>query len=124
MARHTLPVNSFVRPTSEGPMSATAALRAGIAALLFGVLLCGPGGDRALTSIAAEAFQGSAAEDRRKVFDEILDLNVRDGMVYYRALKGQRSHLDSYIGSLSAVPIDRASREEQVAFWINAYNAL
>src|SRR5207249_62135 len=65
-----------------------------------------------------------ASDTRRKAFDEILDLNVRDGMVYYRALKAERSRLDGYIGSLAMVPIESAPREEQITFWINAYNAI
>jgi hypothetical protein len=64
------------------------------------------------------------ADTRRKAYDEILDLNVRDGMVYYRALRSERARLDGYIASLAAVSIDSAPRNEQIAFWINAYNAI
>ena len=88
----------------------------------------GFGGAAAAVAVAALAVaipsaQGST-EARRKSFDEILDLDVRDGMVYYRALKAERARLDGYIGSLAAVSIDSAPREEQIAFWINAYNAI
>ena len=61
---------------------------------------------------------------RQKAYDELLDLNVRDGLVYYRALKGQRARLDAYISGLASATIDSAPREEQIAFWLNAYNAL
>ena len=64
---------------------------------------------------------------RRQGFDETLDLYVRDGLVYYRALKSDRGKLDGYVGALgtmSAMAIDGASREEQIAFWLNAYNAI
>ena len=57
-------------------------------------------------------------------FDEILDIYVRDGLVYYRALKAERAPLDRYIASLADVPIDAAPRGERLAFWLNAYNAL
>jgi hypothetical protein len=56
--------------------------------------------------------------------DLILDTNVRDGDVYYRALKSDRGKLDSYVASLAAAPVGTQSRETQIAFWINAYNAL
>lgn len=56
-------------------------------------------------------------------FDQILDLYVRDGDVYYRALKLERARLDSYIASLATASIDSAPPNEQLAFWINAYNA-
>jgi hypothetical protein len=73
---------------------------------------------------ASAAAPQSARDSRSKSFDEILDLNVRDGMVYYRALKAQRARLDGYIASLANVPIESTSRGEQIAFWINAYNAV
>src|SRR4026209_2200787 len=58
-------------------------------------------------------------------FDQILDVNVRDGLVYYRALRASRAALDRYAGSLN-VPSATSqswSREQQMAFWVNAYNA-
>jgi hypothetical protein len=60
---------------------------------------------------------------RVKAYDDVLDLYVRDGLVYYRALKGSRARFDEYVNSLAHVSLDGASREEQMAFWINAYNA-
>ena len=72
-------------------------------------------------SIAQEDPAGAA---RRKTFDEFLDLYVRDGYVYYRALRSERSRFDAYVNSLAGVQIDALSRDEQVAFWLNAYNAL
>ncbi len=56
-------------------------------------------------------------------FDSILDLYVRDGFVYYRALRQERAKLDAYIASLASVSIDSAPRDQQVAFWLNAYDA-
>ena len=72
----------------------------------------------------ATAQEDPAGEARRKTFDEFLDLYVRDGYVYYRALRSERSRFDAYVNSLSGVQIDALSRDEQVAFWLNAYNAL
>jgi hypothetical protein len=57
--------------------------------------------------------------------DQILDLNVRDGLVYYRALRGERARLDRYAASLNvpAASYESWGREQKMAFWINAYNA-
>ena len=57
--------------------------------------------------------------------DEILDPNVRDGLVYYRALESGRGKLDRYAASLNvpAATYDAWSREAKMAFWLNAYNA-
>jgi len=56
--------------------------------------------------------------------DEILDVNVRDGLVYYRALQSQRGRLDRYAASLDvpAASLASWSREQKMAFWVNAYN--
>jgi len=75
--------------------------------------------------VAAPRAQESGADSaRRTAYDQILDLNVRDGFVYYRALKGERGKLDGYVNQLGGVAIEKASREAQIAFWLNAYNAL
>jgi len=57
--------------------------------------------------------------------DEILDVDVRDGYVYYLALKQTRGKLDRYVASLDvpAADFERWPRDERLAFWINAYNA-
>jgi hypothetical protein len=59
--------------------------------------------------------------------DELLDLYVRDGFVYYNALKSDRGKLDQYIRGLdspAAATQANGTREEKIAFWVNAYNAL
>jgi hypothetical protein len=58
--------------------------------------------------------------------DQILDTNVRDGLVYYRALKSERGRLDRYIASLNvpAATYQGWSKARQTAFWVNAYNAV
>jgi hypothetical protein len=75
--------------------------------------------------IAAPHAQESLADAaRRKSFDQVLDLYVRGGDVYYRALKSDRGKLDGYINQLATTTIDKRPREEQIAFWLNAYDAL
>ena len=74
---------------------------------------------------AGEPADQSSGETIHQSFDQILDLQVRDGLVYYRALKSERGRLDRYVASLDvpAATYGGWSRDEQVAFWINAYNA-
>ncbi len=65
------------------------------------------------------------ADTLHRPLDQILDTNVRDGFVYYRALKSERGRLDRYAASLNVAPstYDAWPREEKMAFWVNAYNA-
>ena len=57
--------------------------------------------------------------------DVILDTYVREGLVYYRALRAERARLDRYVSNLDvpAAAFEAWSRPEQAAFWLNAYNA-
>lgn len=57
--------------------------------------------------------------------DQILDVYVRDGFVYYRALRAERARLDRYAASLNVAKETYESwpREDKMAFWLNAYNA-
>jgi hypothetical protein len=58
--------------------------------------------------------------------DVILDTYVREGLVYYRALRAERGRLDTYTSNLDvpAAALDGWSQAEQAAFWLNAYNAI
>jgi hypothetical protein len=66
----------------------------------------------------------AVAGQESKGYDDILDTYVREGKVYYRALKSDRAKLDAYVNRLAAASVDGMSKAEQMAFWINAYNAL
>jgi len=57
--------------------------------------------------------------------DQMLDTLVRDGLVYYHALKTERGRLDRYVSSLNvpSATYQAWTREQQIAFWLNAYNA-
>ncbi|MEX2661236.1 MAG: DUF547 domain-containing protein [Vicinamibacterales bacterium] len=67
----------------------------------------------------------SSVEPLHRPLDQILDLYVRDGFVYYRALQSERSRLDRYVSTLDVTPATYAgwAPEQQMAFWVNAYNA-
>jgi hypothetical protein len=70
------------------------------------------------------AHQDVPTEALHRPLDQILDVNVRDGLVYYRALRSDRGRLDRYAASLNVPAAAYAawSREQKMAFWINAYN--
>ena len=59
-------------------------------------------------------------------FDRLLDLYVRDGLVYYAALKSDRAPLDRYLAAIADEPAGLATWPSDVrtAYWLNAYNAL
>ena len=78
----------------------------------------------ALVAAVLTLFTVSAQDNPARLLDESLDLYVRDGLVYYRALKSDRSRLDRYVNALGGVDVAGRPRDEQIAFWINAYNAL
>lgn len=77
-----------------------------------------------LAAIAVPSAQESAVPARVSTLDQILDLYVRDGFVYYRALKADRAKLDGYVSQLAVADVKNMSKDGQVAFWLNAYNAL
>ncbi|MBY0493668.1 MAG: DUF547 domain-containing protein [Cyanobacteria bacterium] len=59
-------------------------------------------------------------------YDEILDTYVRDGLVYYNALRIERAKFDRYVTALGEVSADTLKSwppDRQLAYWINAYNA-
>jgi hypothetical protein len=75
---------------------------------------------------APRAQAGGPPDTFQRPLDQILDVNVRDGLVYYRALRSDRARLDRYVASLNiaSATYDGWSREHKMAFWVNAYNAI
>ena len=74
-----------------------------------------------------------ATDDKPKVdktihskLNQLLENYVTEtGNVDYQAIKVQREDLDNYINSLTSnTPTDSWTKEEKLAYWINAYNAL
>ncbi len=59
---------------------------------------------------ATHAQESPAESARRKNFDQLLDLYVRNGDVYYRALKSDRAKLDGFVTSQAAAAVDKLSR--------------
>lgn len=59
-------------------------------------------------------------------FNKLLETNVLDdGSVNYKAIKNDRKNLNRYLESLTQnLPKDNWYKNEKLAYWINAYNAL
>lgn len=106
--------------TSQSPSSRSPGFRGILKVLALAMLasLAAPLGS------LARAQQPGAEARHRAAFDQVLDLNVRDGLVYYRALKADRGGLDRYVAALANEPVESLGRNAQAAFWINAYNAI
>lgn len=95
-----------------------------IAILLLGLLLASatPVDVSALPSGA----QTAVFDHRYAAYAELLSRHVRSVRVDYRGLAADRAALDAVAAGFGAVPADveRAwTRNERLAFWINAYNA-
>jgi len=78
-------------------------------------------------SITPRTFQpiDPIASDRvsHQAWVKIAQAHVHDGQVDYSAIQAS-SHLDGYLGELNRIdPAKLPTRQHQLAFWINAYNA-
>ena len=80
----------------------------------------------ALAGTAAQPDAPAPVDPLHRPFDEILDIYVRDGLVYYYALRQERARFDRYVQAIADVSADTVKgwpRDRQLAYWINAYNA-
>lgn len=57
-----------------------------------------------------------------KLFSNILNQYVKNGLVDYRSLQNDKE-LTKYLEQLTNTNPDKLSKNEKLAFWINAYNA-
>ena len=83
----------------------------------------------ATASMTAQQYQPSPDLEAIHVpLDRLLEAHVRDGLVYYKALQGERAGLSRYVASLNSPAIASGhaswSEDQKKAFWLNAYNAL
>jgi len=76
------------------------------------------------TLVAAFGFASGAGAQAfdHSAFDALLKANVVNGMVNYDAFRAAPS-FPKYLASLAATNPATMPRDEQLAFWINAYNA-
>ncbi|MBI4369346.1 MAG: DUF547 domain-containing protein [Elusimicrobia bacterium] len=66
-------------------------------------------------------------DQSHSLLSQVLKEYIHDGLVNYKKLKDNPKKLDHYIKELDAVQksdVSSWSRNERIAFWINAYNAL
>jgi len=93
--------------------------RVGVALALLSFFFTGGGQAAAPETPSAQAFDTEA-------LDRVLDLFVRDGLVYYSALRGQRTVIDRLVEGLAAPfpGFDGWPDDDRKAFWLNAYNVL
>lgn len=57
------------------------------------------------------------------LYAELLKKYVKDGVVNYRGFKDEEAQLDRYLKILEDTDSKKLSRNEQFAFYVNAYNA-
>jgi hypothetical protein len=57
------------------------------------------------------------------LYGELLNKYVKNGKVDYQGFKNDEPLLDQYLESLENIEINKLTRDEQFAFYLNAYNA-
>jgi hypothetical protein len=57
------------------------------------------------------------------LYGELLNKYVKDGVVDYQGFKNDEPLLDQYLETLENIKVNSLSRDEQFAFYLNAYNA-
>jgi hypothetical protein len=78
----------------------------------------------ALSSGFLSASQAAAADAvDHSEFGALLARHVRSGVVDYAGFKADEARLDQYLATLETVDPEGLARNEQFAFYINAYNA-
>jgi hypothetical protein len=69
----------------------------------------------------------SGAENTQKtdhgIYAELLAMYVQNGVVDYAGFKKDEKNLDRYLKLVESTDVPRLSRKDQMAFYINAYNA-
>ena len=74
----------------------------------------------------SSSFGGSSDHVSNQIWNELLSKYVsKDGVVNYKGMKTESAKLATYIKLIAAIaPQDNWTRNEKIAYWINAYNAL
>jgi hypothetical protein len=86
-------------------------LRAIAVMTVIGIL--GSGGDRVMAAAPVDA----------SLYAELLSQHLRNGAVSYAGLKADEARLDRYLKQLEQADPEAMGRDDQFAFYINAYNA-
>ncbi|NIM17158.1 MAG: DUF547 domain-containing protein [Candidatus Aminicenantes bacterium] len=72
-------------------------------------------------SFSAEA--ADKIDDLHATWDKLLKKHVKNGLVNYKGFANDVKQLDRYLETLEKTGISTYNREQELAFWINAYNA-
>src|SRR6187551_2550242 len=75
-----------------------------------------------ITALCAAALAASGGAFDHSAFDRLLKAHVAGGRVDYDAF-GRDPGFPRYLDALARAQPDALSEKEQLAFWINAYNA-
>lgn len=57
------------------------------------------------------------------IYAELLEKHVKNGVVRYAGFKAEESKLDTYLDAIERMDPDTLDRNDQFAYYINAYNA-
>jgi hypothetical protein len=68
-------------------------------------------------------FAGAADAVDNSLYAELLSKYVKDGVVDYQGFENDENRLDAYLKVLERTDTTKLSRNEQLAFYINTYNA-
>ncbi len=74
-----------------------------------------------LFNLAPSGWSGEAVD--HSLYGELLNKYVKDGVVDYQGFKNDEPLLDQYLEALENIEVNSLSRDEQFAFYVNAYNA-
>ena len=80
-----------------------------------------------MTVIMITGFETYASQFDHSIYNNLLKKYVADGFVDYQALKADRSGFTDYLHQIEQVSPDNFetwTKEKQLAFWINSYNAI
>lgn len=83
--------------------------------VMLSFLLFGP------LNLVKPCWSGTTAD--HSIYAALLEKYVKKGQVDYRGFKAQEAKLDQYLIVLEKTDSDNLSRNEQFAFYVNAYNA-
>jgi hypothetical protein len=73
------------------------------------------------TGLVSTSWASGAVDN--SVYGELLKKYVKEGVVDYQGFKNEEGKLDQYLKVLEKTDSSKLSRNEQFAFYINAYNA-
>lgn len=90
-----------------------------VGALVLLAVLMIPGGGE-----CQDRMEGEGLVDSRSAWGRVLERHYSKGGLDYAALQERRQDLDIFLASLESADPDALGVPDQIAFWVNAYNAV